>query len=107
MYDESGALQQRMLVSEDFYAPVHRIEIYPLKNDGVDESVIEEQDETGCRTMKKRPVKKTEHKKTRKTRSLPVKAGKGKPKTDVQMTACGEIPMKLRKNKDSTTGLMQ
>lgn len=47
LYDESGALLQRMLISEDFYAPVHRVEIYPLKNGETGKSAIEEnQDET-------------------------------------------------------------
>lgn len=32
-HDQSGDLLQKMLISEDFYAPVHRVEIHPLRDD--------------------------------------------------------------------------
>ena len=44
---KAGHCNRGCLCQKIFTLPFTRIEIYPLKNDGVDESVIEEQDETG------------------------------------------------------------
>lgn len=35
-HDENGALLQKKLISEDFYAPLHRIELHGLKKDNSD-----------------------------------------------------------------------
>ena len=98
LYDESGALQQRMLVSEDFYAPVHRIEIYPLKNDGVDESVIEEQDETGdADTDEKATGEENGTQKDTEDKKPSGEGGEGKTKDKRQMTAYGGNPDEITK----------